>query len=81
MIAVNAVWQVSKTWTEKPLVQGFVGAVLAAVLMFGAVKAYGWARWEVYGKNEQRLTQAEQVLGNVVHYLQAQEAAKAAGGK
>jgi hypothetical protein len=49
--------------------------------MFGAVKAYGWARWEAYGKNEQRLTQAEQVLGNVVRYLQAQEAAKAAGGK
>ncbi len=63
----------------KPLVQGFVGAVLAVLVMAGLWKAYGMVRWEVYGRNEQRIANLEQTLTNVIQYLKAQEAAK--GGK
>jgi hypothetical protein len=81
MIAVNSVWQVSKTWTAKPLVQGFLGAVLAALLMLGAVQAYGIARWHLYGRNNDRLNTIEQRTNQMWNYLVQQEAAKAAGGK
>ncbi len=58
----------------KPLVQGFLGAVLAVLIMAGLWKTYGMARWEVYGRNEARIANLEQTLTNVIQYLKAQEA-------
>jgi hypothetical protein len=81
MIAVNTVWQVSKTWTAKPLVQGFVGAILALILAWGAANAYGAARWHLYGRNNDRINTIEQRTNQMWNYLVQQEAAKAAGGK
>lgn len=60
-----------------PLVQGFVGAMLAAAILYGAVVAYGAARWHVYGKNEQRISTLEQTQAQIIAYLQQH----AQGGK
>lgn len=71
-------WPFVARITAKPLVQGFLGAVLAIVLMFGAWKVYGLVRWQVYGKNEQRISVLEANMNAVIQYLQRQEAAKGA---
>ncbi len=70
-LAINRIVTVVRT---RPLVQGFLGAVLAVLLMAGLWKIYGMARWEVYGRNEQRIANLEQTLTNVIQYLKAQEA-------
>jgi hypothetical protein len=79
--------------SAKPIVQGLIGAILGVLIMAGAWKAYGWSRWYLYGKNEQRISanetkiEADQkqidLLGAnvkaIIAYLQSQEAMKSQG--
>lgn len=81
-------WPLVVNVSAKPIVQGFLGALLAVCLMLGAWKVYGVVRWKVYGRNaeristlEQKANQADVNIQNIIRYLQQQEAAKAAGAK
>jgi hypothetical protein len=71
-----------RVWS-RPLVQGFVGAVLALVMAFCVVKVYGIARWHLYGRNNERLNAVETRTNQIYNYLVQQQinAAKAEPGK
>ena len=72
-----AIRQFGTKAVRMPLIQGFVGALLAAAILYGVTIAYGAARWRVYGKNEQRISNLEQTQNQIIAYLQQH----ATGGK
>ena len=64
------------------MVQGFLGALLCAVVILTAWQTYGWARWHVYGRNNQRIDAMQDKVDRMWNYLTAQEAVKhTAGGQ
>ena len=80
---MTLVWPFVMRVSAKPIVQGFLGAILGVLVMVGAWKAYGVVRWKVYGRNAERIgvleqkdRQHDQDIQNIVRYLQ--EAAKGA---
>jgi len=73
-----AIRQFGERAVRVPLVQGFVGALLAIGLSWAIWSGYGWARWHAYGRNEARINALEQTQAQIISYLRAQEALKTA---
>ena len=76
---LTLVWPFVVRVTAKPLVQGFLGAVLAVLLMWSGWQLYGVARWHLYGRNNQRIDLMQDKVDRMWNYLVAQEAAKQGG--
>jgi hypothetical protein len=61
---------------HRPFMQGFLGVLAAAALLVAVWQAYGWARWHVYGRNNQRIDAMQDKVDRMWNYLTAQEAVK-----
>lgn len=64
---------------KMPLVQGFIGALLAAALLYAATVTYGAVRWKFFGKNDERISRLEQNQAQIVAYLQQRMSAEKDG--
>jgi hypothetical protein len=70
------------TLVRRPFMQGFLGVLAAVALLVAVWQTYGWVRWQVYGRNNQRIDAMQDKVDRMWNYLVSQETVKhTAGGQ